>query len=89
MKGYRPLVRGNKVKWRKKRRYDSSHRTFRRYTETVFMYAGSYSLSQELKPVKNLNDMKIGDIFIKGGFPGHAVIVVDMAINKTTGKKIL
>jgi hypothetical protein len=88
MKGYRPLVRGNKVKWRKKRRYDSSHRTFRKYTETVFMYAGSYSLSQELKPVKNINDMKIGDVFIKGGFPGHAVIVVDMAINKTTGKKI-
>ncbi len=88
MKGYRPSVRGNQVKWHKTDSYDSSHQTFRKYTETVFMYAGSYSLSQELKPVKNVNDMKIGDVFIKGGFPGHAIIVVDMAMNKTSGKKI-
>lgn len=87
-KGYRPLVRGNKVKWRKTRSYDKSQRTFRKYLDTVFMYAGSYSLSKELKYVKNINKMKIGDIFIWGGFPGHTVIVVDMAINKTTGKKI-
>jgi len=88
MKGYRPSVRGNRVKWHKTHHYDSSHQTFRKYTETVFMYAGSYSLSQELKPVKNVNDMRIGDVFIKGGFPGHATIVVDIAMNKTTGKKI-
>jgi hypothetical protein len=86
--GYRPSVRGNNVKWRKTQRYDKSHRTFRKYTNTVFMYAGSYSLSLELKPVKSIKDMKIGDVFIKGGFPGHAIIVVDMAIHKTTGKKI-
>jgi hypothetical protein len=87
-KGYRPFVRGNQVKWRKTHGYDSSHETFRKYTETVFMYAGSYSLSQELKPVNNINDIQIGDVFIKGGFPGHAVIVVDMAVNKTTSQKI-
>lgn len=87
-KGYRPLVRGNQVKWRKKRGYDKSHRTFRKYINTVFMYAGSYSLSQELKTVNNIQEMQIGDIFIKGGFPGHAVIVVDMATHKTTGKKL-
>ena len=32
--------------------------------------------------------MQIGDVFIKGGSPGHAVIVVDMAINPKTNKKI-
>jgi hypothetical protein len=83
--GYRPQVRGNQVKWRKKYRYNNSYRTFRQYTRTVFMYAGSYSLSQELKTVKHIQEMKIGDIFIKGGFPGHAIIVVDMAIKE--GKK--
>jgi len=86
--GYRPLIKGNKVKWRKTRRFDKSRRNFQQYTNIVFVYAGSYSLSRELKPVKNLNQMKIGDIFIKGGFPGHVVIVVDMAIHKTTGKKL-
>jgi len=88
IRGYRPLVKGNQVKWRKKYRHDKSHRTFRQYTHTVFMYAGSYSLSQELTSVKSLKQMKIGDIFIQGGFPGHAVIVVDMAIDKVTGKKL-
>jgi hypothetical protein len=45
-------------------------------------------LSRELQPVDNVSDMRIGDVFIKGGFPGHAVIVVDMAANPTTGKKV-
>ncbi|RKZ58777.1 MAG: hypothetical protein DRQ99_24910 [Candidatus Parabeggiatoa sp. nov. 3] len=86
--GYRPQVRGNQVKWRKKYRYNNAYRIFRLYTNTVFIYAGSYSLSQELKTVKKIQDMKIGDIFIKGGFPGHAIIVLDMAINTTTGKTL-
>lgn len=35
-----------------------------------------------------LNDLKIGDVLIQGGHPGHAVIVVDMAVNPSTGEKI-
>ena len=45
------------------------------------MYAGSYSLSKELKKI-NIKNIQIGDIFIKGGFPGHAVIVLDAAKNE-------
>ena len=32
--------------------------------------------------------MKIGDVFIKGGSPGHAVTIVDIAINPKTNKKV-
>ncbi len=32
--------------------------------------------------------MQVGDVWIKGGAPGHAEIVVDMAVNRLTGKKI-
>ena len=32
--------------------------------------------------------MRIGDVFIQGGFPGHAVMVVDMAVNGRTGEKL-
>lgn len=44
----------------------------------VFSYAGTASLAKELSSVK-LEDVRIGDVFIKGGSPGHAMIIVDMA----------
>ena len=50
------------------------------------MYAGTLSLSRELKPVKE-EALQIGDVFIQGGSPGHAVIVVDVAQNRQTGEK--
>lgn len=53
----------------------------------VFSYAGTASLLKELKPVA-LANILIGDVFIKGGFPGHAAIVVDMAIHETTKEKV-
>jgi hypothetical protein len=31
--------------------------------------------------------LKVGDVFIKGGFPGHAVIVVDVIENDKKQKK--
>jgi len=85
--GYRPKVNGNQVQWVKRAGQDSSYRNFRRYLTTVFVYAGTYSLSRELKSRKDIHEMEIGDIFIEPGVPGHAVIVVDIAENITIGKK--
>lgn len=85
--GYRPSINGNKVSWNLKAKADTSYTNFLNYMENVFMYAGSASLSKELKP-KNIQEIEIGDVFIQGGFPGHAVLVVDVAINPTTNKKI-
>ncbi len=59
---------------------------FRRYMDRIFTYAGSYSLEREMQRVP-VSEMRIGDVFIQGGFPGHAVIVVDMAENPKTGEK--
>ncbi|MEW6731072.1 MAG: DUF4846 domain-containing protein [Acidobacteriota bacterium] len=85
--GYRPVIRGNKVVWIKNAARDTSYRNFKEYLEKIFTYAGTASLSRELKSVSLINNLKIGDVFIQGGFPGHAVIVVDMAVNKS-GKKL-
>lgn len=85
--GYRPSIKGNKVSWILKAKVDTSYTNFLKYMENVFMYAGSASLSKELKP-KKIEDIEIGDVFIQGGFPGHAVLVVDVAINSNTNKKI-
>ena len=54
--------------------------------DLIFNYAGTLSLSKSLHS-KNIKDISIGDVFIKGGSPGHAVIVVDMAVN-VSGDKI-
>ena len=35
-----------------------------------------------------LTEIKAGDVFIKGGFPGHAVIVIDVAANQATNDKV-
>jgi len=51
------------------------------------MYAGTLSLSRELNSIR-VQKIQIGDVFIKGGSPGHAVIVVDMAMNSSTGEKL-
>jgi hypothetical protein len=51
-----------------------------KYMENVFAYASTLSLDKQLKR-KNLKDMSIGDVFVKPGSPGHAVIVVDMCVN--------
>lgn len=85
--GKRIVVQGNKVFWKQLTSPSNSPKVFWKYLEMVFSYAGTASLSQELKPI-NLKDIKAGDVFIKGGFPGHAVIVVDIVTNTKTGKKM-
>lgn len=86
--GYRPRVNGNDVTWLKMPEPDSSYKTFREYLRTVFMYAGSYSLEQELIPVDDVCSVEPGYIFIEGGFPGHAVFVVDACTDRESGKRL-
>jgi hypothetical protein len=86
-KGYRPKIAGNKVSWEKSAAENSGYASFKSYMVSVFNYAGTFSLSKEMNKVE-LKDMKTGDVFIYGNFPGHAVIVVDMAVNKKTGEKV-
>lgn len=59
---------------------------FNTYLQRVFGMCGTASLSKQLRPVAMMN-MQPGDVLIKGGFPGHAVIVMDMAQN-AAGEKI-
>ncbi len=85
--GNRILVKGNNVTWTPTTKESTSYQSFRDYLNMVFMYAGTASLVKELKPI-SLSQMQIGDVFIKGGSPGHAVIVVDMAVNTKSNKKL-
>ncbi len=87
-KGVRPVINGNKVSWLQKAQPDASYTNFKKYMTKVFQFAGTQSLSKELKPVRNLTDIEAGDVFIRGGFPGHAVMVMDVAVHRETGKKV-
>lgn len=82
--GYRVVVNGNKTSWALQSKPDSSYSVFRKYMDLVFNYAGTRSLHGQMKTV-SINDMQTGDVFIQTGDPyGHAVTVMDMAVNKTT-----
>lgn len=87
--GYRPVVNGNDVTWEKTGQPDDSYANFKKYLESVFTYCGSSSLSGELKEVKDIHNIQAGDVFIRGGFPGHAVIVLDVAQNAAGDKVFL
>jgi len=88
MKGRRMIVKGNKTYWSNRNAPSNTYTDFWKYMELIFNYAGTLSLSRELKSVP-INDLQIGDVFIKGGSPGHAIVVIDLASNSTGEKMFL
>ncbi|OLS02952.1 DUF4846 domain-containing protein [Tissierella creatinophila] len=86
IEGYRIKIDGNAVSYYKATEPVNTYESFRKYMELVMAYASTLSLEKELKSIK-IEDMQIGDVFIQGGSPGHAVIVVDIAVNEA-GEKV-
>jgi hypothetical protein len=62
------------------------HDCLLQFMETVFINCGTYTVDAMTKPVA-ITDLQAGDVFVKAGSPGHAMIVVDAAEN-TAGDKI-
>lgn len=86
MDGNRVQVSGNTTQWVKTKDPSNTYSDFWKYMEFIFAYAGTASLENELILVDS-HDIQVGDILIQGGFPGHAVIVVDQAMH-AKGNKI-
>jgi hypothetical protein len=86
-RGERITVSDNNARWEQTGPSSDSFQNFWRYLETVFAYAGTASLARELKIVSR-EDLDIGDVFIQPGHPGHAVIVVDAAVNRESGRNV-
>lgn len=84
--GERPQPDGRKLVWRRTAAPDASYASFRRYLDSVFAWAGTHSLEQELVPV-TAREITAGDVIIRGGFPGHAVLAVDLAVGRETGER--
>lgn len=87
MNGNRINIEGNKTWWSQTAEPSNTYDDFWSYMELIFTYAGTASLEKELQAVR-LSEAQIGDVLIQGGHPGHAVIIVDQAINENTGESI-
>lgn len=78
--GERIQVDGNEVSWVQTASYDDSYEAFKKYLRYVFSYAGTLSMDGETEPI-SLDELRVGDVFLKGGSPGHVVMVVDLCEN--------
>ncbi|WP_343208950.1 DUF4846 domain-containing protein [Anaerolentibacter hominis] len=86
--GYRLNVDGNKTSMVKRAGADSSYESFLDYMNMVFAYAGTLSLEGECAGI-GLDEIQAGDLFLKGGSPGHCVLAADMAENEEGEKAFL
>lgn len=84
-RGERIRVDGNRVFWVGGGKVSDAYPEFRRYLDMVFAYSGSASLERELYAVEP-TALHAGDVWIKGGYPGHAVIVMDVAVHPQSGE---
>jgi Domain of unknown function (4846) len=79
--GYRVSSTGGRYHWVRTAAEDNSRASFDNYMDMIYGYCGTLSLSKELKNVQR-RDIRPGDILIKGGSPGHAELVLDVATNR-------
>lgn len=84
-RGYGIRASGDTLTWCSAPANDTSYASFKKFMRMVFAYSGTMNLKQDSEKT-NLGQLQIGDMFIKGGSPGHVVMVVDVCEN-ATGKK--
>lgn len=89
IQGYRVVVEDSGVYWNQSAGYDDSYETFESYLQTVFCYAGTLSMDTYEAETISLADMDVGDVILKGGSPGHVVMVVDVCGNESGEKAFL
>lgn len=75
--GKRVSVNGNDVAWTSAGSADDSYEALESYLHTVFTYAGTLSMTGECERISE-DEIAIGDVFLKGGSPGHVCMVIDM-----------
>ena len=79
--GERFVVSGSSVDRRSGSSRPDNHSSFRRWLNLIFTYAGTVSLARDAALVTNNQELRPGDFFVDPGFPGHAVILLDIAEN--------
>lgn len=76
--GQRPDLKARRGSW-KKGTAGSSRRAFGGYLRAIMTYAGTASIARHDTRLVAVSDIAPGDMLIQGGYPGHAVVVLDVA----------
>jgi len=71
-------VRLNFLEWSRHNSGSAGRSSFDAYLTKVFIYCSTRTLEKQLRP-KPRGGISPGDVWIKGGAPGHAMIVMDVA----------
>ena len=71
-------LRLNFLEWSRHHPGSAGRASFDAYLTKVFMYCSTRTLEKQLLP-KPLDRIAPGDVLVKGGAPGHAMIVMDVA----------
>ena len=79
--GYRVVVDNDGTRWKKSASFNDSYENFLKYLKIVFSYAGTYSMDAYEAKTIPLSEIDVGDVILKGGSPGHVVMVVDVCEN--------
>jgi hypothetical protein len=84
--GERPQVDGPRVRWAQSASASDDRTTFRKYLDMVFNYASTISLAQRTTKIDRAV-LGPGDFFVLPGGPGHAILILDVAIDDR-GRKV-
>jgi len=87
--GDRPTIDDrDQVTWLQRGKRDDSHGALRAYLDVVFAWAGTASLADSLHRLAR-DQVRAGDFFVLGGHPGHAVLVLDVAVDADGHRRAL
>jgi hypothetical protein len=79
--GFRPVFKGIDVDMQKSSPSDTTHQAYQSYLNTIYSEAHTQQFYHAYQPLDKMA-MQIGDIIIRRGTKGHAVMVVDLAKNE-------
>lgn len=86
--GYRPTFEAGGVAWAQDAPPSAEYTNFRSFLAMVFEHVDTTLLARQMRPVTNPANMRIGDVFVHPGQPGHCVVIVDIAENVKTGGRL-
>ena len=81
------LVINDKRHWTQQKYGIDRLGTFQNYLFFIFYHSNINTILLDTQPIP-INDIMPGDMFIQAGFPGAAVMVLDVAANSATGDRI-